>query len=243
MGPTLAGIRRGMDMTKNCTQPPAWAVCARPRKCRKRYRFSGQAWRGEDCARSAEKRTRLGLFACQRTRGILRRFKRSGLLVDEQDLANVREAARIKAVLNAEDDGVDLSALHIGAIDGQALKAFDTWGSTEYFEWDRVPKWKRRKGIDIALWFGPELCGLCFAEPVGESVTVQVILLEGKPDRSHPLKGRVAAIALATVAIYGQTIGSKRIEIDCPANGALDVYRELGFTPTANGNLDMAIGE
>ena len=160
-------------------------------------------------------------------------------------LDDVREAATLRAVLAAEEEDVDLSELRISSIDDQALRAFEAWGSTNYFEWDMVPRWKQgsHQALDLALWFGAELCGLCYAEPSGRSMVVRVILLEGKPDPTHPLKQRVLAISLVALYIYCSTFGMTEIEIECPDAGAVPLYKEFGFGYDAERRLVKSIAE
>lgn len=158
-----------------------------------------------------------------------------------EKLSQVREVAQIQTILEASEKGVDLSALRIGPIDDSALEKFQAWGSTNYFEWEDVPRWKRRhpEALDVALWSGPELCGLCYAEPNGTNVVVKVILLEGKPDSTHPLKQRVAAISMSTLLVYCDNFGFEAIEIECPDSGAVPLYREIGFEFDAERRLVM----
>ncbi|MHC8325495.1 hypothetical protein [Pseudomonas sp. LB1P83] len=96
--------------------------------------------------------------------------------------------------------------------------------------------------LDLAIWFGPELCGLCFANPNNSRLRVRIVRLEGKPGRPRRLKNRIAPLALIAVEHYARIIGSTLIEIQEPAEGAVPIYQKLGFEFDNEDRLVMAIG-
>lgn len=100
---------------------------------------------------------------------------------------------------------------------------------------------KDRKGFDLALWYGSELCGLSYATPRRSSICIKVILLEGKPDPGHPLKGEVAALAFLVIEYYARMIKCTEIEIQDPEPLAVVWYQELGFSYTADGRLVIRV--
>ncbi|MBW3507230.1 GNAT family N-acetyltransferase [Pseudomonas sp. NKUCC02_KPG] len=124
-------------------------------------------------------------------------------------------------------------------IDALALDAFNGWGDGVHFSWEEVPLWKAREpwSFDLSIWCGSELCGLCFANPNQSRLRTKIIRLEGNPDIRHPLKNRVAAVAMLAVEHYAQKVGSRWLEIQEPAQEAMKVYQELGFKFDAFGRL------
>ena len=62
-------------------------------------------------------------------------------------------------------------------------------------------------------------------------------MLEGKPDRSHPLKGEVASLALLAIDYYARMIKCTGIEVQDPEPLAIPWYQELGFDYSADGRL------
>lgn len=96
-------------------------------------------------------------------------------------------------------------------------------------------------GFDLAIWFDLELCGLCFANPNQSRLRVKIVRLEGKPDKDHPLKSRIATLTLTAVTHYARIIGSKQIEIQEPLKGAIAIYQKLGFEFNVEGRLVMLV--
>ncbi|MEK2631405.1 hypothetical protein AAAC13_00735 [Pseudomonas aeruginosa] len=90
-------------------------------------------------------------------------------------------------------EGIDPLQIRFEPITDEAIEASHLWGDdAELYRWEDVPSWKAkdRKGFDLSLWYGSELCGLCYATPRKSSICIKLILLEGNPDDSHPLKGK-----------------------------------------------------
>lgn len=69
------------------------------------------------------------------------------------------------------------------------------------------------------------------------------MILEGKPDKSHPLRGAVAPLALTAIENYAILIGCTEIEVQDPATGAIPVYESLGFTFDPTGRLVLTIAQ
>lgn len=124
-------------------------------------------------------------------------------------------------------------------IDARTLEALNDWGDESHFSWEEIPLWQAREpwSFDVSIWYGPQLCGLCFANPNQSRLRTRVVRLEGKPDSQHPLKNRIAALAMIAVEQYARAVGSQWLEIQEPAPGALKVYQELGFQFDAFGRL------
>lgn len=138
---------------------------------------------------------------------------------------------------------IDLTNVRFETINADALAAYSFWGGDSFFSWDEVVRWKAKEpmSFDLSIWFGFELCGLCFANPNQSRLRVRIVRLEGKPDKNHPLKNRIATLALIAVSHYARIIGSRRIEIQEPIAGAIPLYREIGFEFDAERRLVMVV--
>ncbi|MEK2631250.1 N-acetyltransferase [Pseudomonas aeruginosa] len=116
-------------------------------------------------------------------------------------------------------DGIDPLQIRFEPITDEAIEASQLWGKdAELYRWEDVPSWKDkdRKGFDLSLWYGFQLCGLCYATPRKSSICIKLILLEGNPDDSHPLKGEVASLALLAIDYYARMIKCTEIEVQDP---------------------------
>lgn len=142
--------------------------------------------------------------------------------------------------------GLNTTQIRVEPITQKALDESYLWGGqATLYPWEDVPAWKSRdrKGFDLAIWFGIELCGLCYATPRKSTICIKVILLEGKPDETHPLKGLVAPLAIAAIDSYARMLGITEIEIEDPEHGAVDWYRKLGFEYDGAGRLVIAVND
>lgn len=131
----------------------------------------------------------------------------------------------------------DLSKLRFEPIDVNALNAFEHW-EDPHFSWNQAAKWKAREpwALDVSIWFNGVLCGLCIANPNKSRHRIRIVRLEGHPD-VHPLKKRIAPLALLVVEHYAQIIGSRIIEVQEPLEGAVSTYQRLGFEFDVEGRL------
>lgn len=102
-----------------------------------------------------------------------------------------------------------------------------------------MPNWKCKdaKGLDLAIWHGQKLCGLCYSTPRKSAICIKIILLQGHPDRSHPLRGLVAPMALLVTDTYARMLGCKEIEIQDPGQNVIPYYQSLGFSLDQNNRL------
>lgn len=80
----------------------------------------------------------------------------------------------------------------------------------------------------IALWHDDTtLCGLALLT-VAKAIRVEV--LEGNPDRNHPLKKKVLPILLDASARVAQVVGRSELRLVEPAKGLIRTYCEVyGF--------------
>lgn len=126
--------------------------------------------------------------------------------------------------------GLDLSKVHFDAINTRALNAWELWDDP-HFSWYEVIDWKAREplALDLSIWFDKELCGLCFANPNNSRRRLRIVRLEGRPGEAHPLKKRIAPLSILALEQYARIIGSRLIEVQEPLEGAISVYRQLGF--------------
>jgi hypothetical protein len=133
---------------------------------------------------------------------------------------------------------LDLSRVRFEAINVQALSAFELWDNP-HFLWGDIVVWKAREplALDIAIWFDDELCGLCFANPNKSRLRIRIVRLEGRPKEAHPLKKRIATLAMIAIEHYAQIIGSRLLEVQEPQKGAVSIYQELGFDFDTEGRL------
>lgn len=141
-------------------------------------------------------------------------------------------------------ESIDPHQVRFEPITDEAIDACHLWGEeAELYPWEDVPTWKAkdRKGFDLSLWYGPELCGLCYATPKQSSICIKIILLEGKPDQLHPLKGEVAPLALLAIDYYARMIKCTEIEVQDPEALAIPWYQELGFNYTEDGRLVIQV--
>lgn len=137
---------------------------------------------------------------------------------------------------------LDLSRVRFEAINAQALNAFELWDDP-HFSWGEVVGWKAREplALDFAIWFDGELCGLCFANPNNSRQRIRIVRLEGSPKGVHPLKNRIAPLAILVIEQYAQIIGSRFIEVQEPLEGAISIYQQLGFYFDAENRLVKAV--
>jgi hypothetical protein len=140
--------------------------------------------------------------------------------------------------------GIDTSKLRFEPVTKAAIEASYLWDEEVLYPWDCVPDWKGKdsKGFDLALWYGQELCGLCYATPRKSVVQIKVVLLQGKPDKKHPLRGLIAPLSLLAIEFYARMLRCIEIEIQDPDPGAIPYYLTLGFTFDKTDRLVISVG-
>ncbi|MGO4801041.1 hypothetical protein ACEN2T_17325 [Pseudomonas sp. W22_MBD1_FP4] len=136
----------------------------------------------------------------------------------------------------------DYSRVRFDSINKAALEALEMWRAEPHFDWWDSPDALKRdpKCLDVSLWFGNQLCGLCFATASEGKTLVRIKLLEGNPDAEHPLKGQVTTLMLLAVNQFAKLLDANVIVIDDPWEGAIPHYMDLGFDFNG-GQLEMAV--
>ncbi|WP_277462614.1 hypothetical protein [Pseudomonas entomophila] len=140
---------------------------------------------------------------------------------------------------------LDAEKVRFEPIGHGAIEALQLWGrQTHHFPWEEVPRWTDRdfKGLDVSLWSARELCGLCYASPRRSSHCIKIILLEGNPGPTNPLRGLVASLSLLAVIEYARMLRCSQIEVQQPDPGAEPLYLSLGFSRDPAGRLVMPVG-
>lgn len=135
---------------------------------------------------------------------------------------------KLRALLSMPD-------LHLGELDWEALGARSKWvhvpGADGDFDWEAERERISHKlaRFSIALWHGDLLCGLAAGKPSPGKTLLRIHLIEGNPDRSHPLRGEVVPSVVRVAAMYAKALRSEEIRIMSPLPGALKSYRRVGF--------------
>lgn len=160
--------------------------------------------------------------------------------------SEARKAAQQLALENQNliARGIDTSKIRYEPITQAGVEVANFWGDEgTLYPWHDVNDWKQddTRGFDVSLWFDQELCGLCYASPRKSRLCIKIVILEGKPDRTHPLRGAVAALALTAIESYAVIIGCTCIEVQEPAIAAVRVYESLGFAYDPKGRLVIAV--
>lgn len=140
-------------------------------------------------------------------------------------------------------DGGSGAPVRFSDIDGRALEAWrNTWWrghALGYGGWDWsglvAPVWRRPTCFHLAIWSGDCLCGLAVGRASkrrrsGVRHTLSVHFLEGNPDPRHPLRRRVAPLALTAAEVYAALIGARRLRLISPLPGVMRTYERLGFS-------------
>lgn len=141
--------------------------------------------------------------------------------------------------------GIDVSRVRLEPITHAAVEASDGWGEEgAVLSWEDVSAWKHKwpKGIDLALWYGVELCGMAYANARDSRITIKLILLEGKPDDTHHLKGYVLPVTLTAIDAFARMLKLQWIEIQDPAAGAIPWYQQHGFAFDDQRRLVISVG-
>lgn len=133
---------------------------------------------------------------------------------------------------------INMPGVTLTPINMMALEKYKLWpnnsrippnGGWEWDSWVAHYRRKHPKRFEAAIWFGSVLCGLLLGKMSANNVHVRLEVLESSTDTAHPLKGRVAYIALSAVEMYGYALGAKEARIVDPVDGAINSYKKLGY--------------
>lgn len=127
------------------------------------------------------------------------------------------EWEQIRAAVHQAAQGVlGLPALRLTDIDAAALRAADGWGAQgRSINWNwRALAQRPGHQVRTAIWHEDQLCGLMCGSAGDTAVVLRY--LEGAPSPTHPLKGRVADIGVATAEIYARAIGAPVLLLNDP---------------------------
>jgi len=123
---------------------------------------------------------------------------------------------------------VDEEACRIWAETWQAIERSEPDGGWDWAHIHNETKW-RDDQFCIALWHDDAiLCGLALLTVTRGAIAVEV--LEGNPDRNHPLKRSVLPILLDTSTRFAQVVGRSELRLVEPVDGLISVYCDVyGF--------------
>jgi hypothetical protein len=98
--------------------------------------------------------------------------------------------------------------------------------------------------FEAALWNGDTLCGMAIGVLSRGREHLSVKLLEGSPDASHPLKGRVRHCLLPLAEAYANSHLCQRVRLLDPLDPVIPLYAEMGYSlVNVPGNAVICIKE
>jgi hypothetical protein len=100
-------------------------------------------------------------------------------------------------------------------------------------DWDwkaEISNWSRQHDrFELAIWSGSSLCGLAIGKPSGSRENLSIYAMQGCPDATHPLKGRILTIVIEVAEAYGTALKCKELRFVSPLAGAISRYAARGF--------------
>jgi len=133
---------------------------------------------------------------------------------------------------------VNIPQVKLTPINQKALSFYRKWpdignvppdGGWNWERWSLHYKEKYPKRFDIAIWYSSTLCGLALGKMSEKNIHVRLEVLEGSTDIRHPLKGRVAYIALTALEMFGYALNAEEARVIDPVDGAIKSYSKLGY--------------
>jgi len=133
---------------------------------------------------------------------------------------------------------LELPGLRLTEINNTAIAAQKSWmgegreppnGGWDWSHWIHETRRSNHRAFEVAIWQGNELCGLCLGTPNKKRLVLRVELIEGSPYTNHPLRGKIAMIALTAAEAYAIVLGSNEVRIMDPVEGALKSYLKLDY--------------
>ncbi|HCZ9307338.1 TPA: hypothetical protein O4G77_004302 [Vibrio alginolyticus] len=132
----------------------------------------------------------------------------------------------------------NLPQVKLAPINTLAMAAYKRWGNMrtppnggwDWSSWVAHYRERHHKRFEAAIWYGSTLCGLCLGKLSEKNVHVRLEILEGSTERAHPLKGRVAYVALTGFELFGYASGAEEVRVIDPVDGAISTYKALGYS-------------
>lgn len=163
--------------------------------------------------------------------------------IRSQEYAEARKLALASAQAHLRAESDEYSMVRLTLIDEAALSAWRVqWGPlirSGDGGWDWVEQRRLKQGVisrfEVAIWHGSRLCGLALGKPSNGDGNLSVHLLEGCPERDHPLKGLIAYIGLRAAETYAIALGKQELHLIRPLSGALSIYQAMGFDVVGEG--------
>ncbi|WP_157212501.1 hypothetical protein [Herbaspirillum sp. CF444] len=113
----------------------------------------------------------------------------------------------------------------------QRLVSFDWFGSIKKTLDNSHPR-----RLEFAFWKNKILCGLVVGRISKGGQWLSVTHIEGYPDASHPLKGKIIALALFAADVYSVATKSEargfqpRVRLLDPVPQVIAAYQNLGYS-------------
>ncbi|MFT0519250.1 hypothetical protein [Pseudomonas faucium] len=158
--------------------------------------------------------------------------------MDDQQLAvllGFKRAARRQVALETQRMNLQFAqGVRVEEIDDSAIEAHESWHPDPHdFGWGRVLKWKTRRAhahaLDLSIWFGDRLAGLCWASPQGSREKIMVLYLQRNPDNRLATRGYIAPLCMSGVRFYALLLGFRWVVVKDPLPEARVAYQMDGF--------------
>ena len=158
-----------------------------------------------------------------------------------RDIAFRAAESRILELLSELAPHIACRSISLTEIDAQALSNWERDWKSAYsggpggFDWrEERRRFTRPSRFDVAIWGGTTLCGLAIGQPSRGKRHLSVHLLEGSPQRGHPLKGVVRYCAIEAAISYAVALGVPQIRLMTPLEPVLPLYGAMGFALARN---------
>jgi hypothetical protein len=112
----------------------------------------------------------------------------------------------------------------------EALQAVRRWYGLPRqagWEWFNVTKRRKVRCYDLAVWHGEQLCGLAFGP--ASTDWIGIAFVEGNPDKTHPLKGKITDIAIAVLETQAAALDIRETRLLRPLPELVERYRRRGY--------------
>jgi hypothetical protein len=107
------------------------------------------------------------------------------------------------------------------------------WGG---WDWEPLLRhaWRHPAAFHLAIWSDKALCGLAVGrvsnrDRSGFRLAVFVDYIESAHDANHPLRGKIAVLAIGAADAYGRALGAHWLRLMEPLPSILHLYVGMGF--------------